>query len=160
MRRARASRSPPRFTQDSRPRPARKAPDRSFSDQDRSGTAQPRRTAQSAWEAEWNGRLEERWRIVVPTSASSSGSSTLTTQPDDSILASGTKRGYLFEATYGAKTSEFIWFATARPVIPEVTGWRYFAANHEGVTYYTTSGPFRLNGEDCTIPAGVQPVGR
>jgi hypothetical protein len=87
----------------------------------------------------------------------------------DSILASGTKSGWLYEATYGASTSEFIWYATARwrGTEPFKRHWwesgywpRYFATNHEGVIYYTTSGPFRLNGIDCTVPAGARPVGK
>ncbi len=78
----------------------------------------------------------------------------------DSILGSGTKNGYLFEATYGSTTSEFIWFATARPAIPTVTGDRYYVTNHEGVTFYTSSGPFKLNSVNCTIPAGARPLGK
>jgi hypothetical protein len=78
----------------------------------------------------------------------------------DRVLGSGTKNHYLFQVTYGASTSEFLWYATASPRIPGLTGDRYFASNHEGVTYYTTTRAFSLNGSDCTIPAGVQPVGR
>ena len=78
----------------------------------------------------------------------------------DSILGSGTKNGYFFEATYGSATIEFIWFATARPALPGVTGHRYFCTNHEGVTYYTVNQPFRMNNVDCTVPAGATPVGR
>jgi hypothetical protein len=78
----------------------------------------------------------------------------------DEILGSGTKNGYVFEATYGASTSEFIWFATARPVLPTTTGDRYFCSNHEGVTFYTSSGPFSMNSVDCTVPAWATPVGK
>jgi prepilin-type N-terminal cleavage/methylation domain-containing protein len=78
----------------------------------------------------------------------------------DSVLGSGTKHGYLYAASYGASTSEFIWFATARPAIPGTTGDRYFCANHEGVTFWTVSQAFRLNSADCTQPGGVLPVGR
>ena len=77
----------------------------------------------------------------------------------DRVLGSGTKQGYLFQATYGATTSEFLWFAVARPTIPGTTGDRYFCTNHEGVTFYTFSQPFVLNSTDCQIPPGVQPVG-
>ena len=76
------------------------------------------------------------------------------------MLGSGTKQGYLYECTYGATTSEFIWFATARPTLPGTTGDRYFATNHEGVTYYTSAAPFKLNNVDCQMPPNVQPVGR
>ena len=78
----------------------------------------------------------------------------------DRVLGSGTKQGYLFECTYGALTSAFIWIATASPASPGTTGDRYFMTNHEGVTYYTYSAPFVLNSIDCQIPPGVQPVGR
>lgn len=78
----------------------------------------------------------------------------------DAILGSGSKGGYLFAATYGAHTSEFIWIATARPQRPGRTGDRYFVRNHEGVTYYTTAAPFRLNSIDCQIPQGARRVGR
>lgn len=78
----------------------------------------------------------------------------------DSVLGSGTKQGYIFETTYGASTSEFIWFATARPAIPGTTGERYFCTNHEGKIFYTASQPFGLNSMDCTIPAGATPLGR
>lgn len=45
--------------------------------------------AQEEWESTWRERLEERWLIVVPTEASSTGGSTLTIQADDSVLAGG-----------------------------------------------------------------------
>jgi hypothetical protein len=78
----------------------------------------------------------------------------------DSVLASGTKQGYYFQAGYGLQTSEFLWFATAEPAIPGTTGDRYFATNQEGVIFYTTSGPFRFNLDDCGIPSEAIPVGR
>ena len=87
-------------------------------------------------------------------------SSAGTTGLIDSVLGSGTKNGYIFDCSYGATTSEFIWFATARPALPTTTGDRYFAANHEGVTFYSSLIPFSLNTLNCTIPAGPQPVGR
>ena len=79
----------------------------------------------------------------------------------DSVLGSGTKQGYLFQATYGATTSEFLWMSIATPALPGTTGDRYFCNNHEGVTYFTSSGAIPLNSTTCSIPAGgVQPVGR
>ena len=41
------------------------------------------------------------------------------------------------------------------------TGDRYFCANHEGVTFYTTEAAFALNNSDCNITVsfpGAQPV--
>ena len=78
----------------------------------------------------------------------------------DRVLGSGTKQGYLFDATYGATTSEFIWFCEAHPALPGTTGDRYFATNHEGVTYYTAQSKFALNSIDCQLPNNVQPIGR
>ena len=78
----------------------------------------------------------------------------------DSVLGSGTKQGYSFQATYGATTSEYLWYAVASPVLPTTTGDRYFACNHQGVTFYTSLSAFTLDSTDCTVPAGVQPVGR
>jgi hypothetical protein len=81
----------------------------------------------------------------------------------DSVLGSGTKQGYLFDVRYSVSTSEFLWFATARPILPDFDrggdGDRYFATNHEGVTFYTTSGPIPMNDRDCTMPPGLTPVG-
>lgn len=71
----------------------------------------------------------------------------------DSILASGTKQGYIFESSYSQTTSEFLWFATARPTIPTVTGDPYFATNHEGAIYFSLTGPIPMNTDDCSFPA-------
>jgi hypothetical protein len=77
----------------------------------------------------------------------------------DPILGSGTERGYLFTCTYSPTTSEFLWFATARPAIPGTSGERYFATNHEGVLYYTTSQPFAIDPATCEIPDSAMVVG-
>ena len=77
----------------------------------------------------------------------------------DKVLGSGTKQGYLFEASYSTLTSEFLWLSNAQPALPGTTGDRYFCVNQEGVTYYTSSATFPSNFADCTIPA-VSPVGR
>ena len=52
------------------------------------------------------------------------------------------------------------WMATARPT-GSGTGARYFATNHEGVTFYREDTPFELN-DACEMPEGpaVRPVGR
>ncbi|RMG13089.1 MAG: prepilin-type N-terminal cleavage/methylation domain-containing protein [Planctomycetota bacterium] len=78
----------------------------------------------------------------------------------DSVLGAGTKNGYLFSASYGAQTSEFLWFAVANPALPQTTGDRYFCANQEGVTFYTVSAAFAYNTDDCTVPANSTPVGK
>jgi hypothetical protein len=78
----------------------------------------------------------------------------------DSVLGSGTKRGYLFRAAASVSTSEFLWFATATPVVPGTTGDRSFCTNHAAVIFYTTAASFSLNTTDCAIPANAQPVGK
>ena len=70
----------------------------------------------------------------------------------DQVLGSGTKQGYLFECSYSATTSELLWFATARPAIPGVTGKPYFATNHTGVIHYSLTAPIPMNTDDCTFP--------
>jgi hypothetical protein len=78
----------------------------------------------------------------------------------DSVLASGTKQGYLFEAKASVATSEFLWFATARPAVPGTTGERYFCTNQSGVIFYRLTAPFPMNDDDCQIPKDALPVGR
>jgi hypothetical protein len=78
----------------------------------------------------------------------------------DQVLASGTKRGYLYEAGYGLSTSEFIWYAVANPVEVGVTGDRSFATNHEGVIVYAEDGRrLELNLGDCSFPPGLVELG-
>ncbi len=78
----------------------------------------------------------------------------------DSVLGAGTKQGYTFAASYSTTTSEFLWYAVANPAVATTTGDRYFATNHEGVTFYTTANVFPLITTDCIIPTGAQPVGK
>ena len=44
---------------------------------------------QADWEGTWRQRLEDRWLILVPESATSAHGTELVIQPDDSILAQG-----------------------------------------------------------------------
>jgi hypothetical protein len=76
----------------------------------------------------------------------------------DAILASGTKQGYRFAVTSGAKAPEFTWMAVASPLQPGKTGNRHFAVNHTGVIY-TSDKPFDLDGVTCKIKGG-KPLGR
>jgi hypothetical protein len=78
----------------------------------------------------------------------------------DSILGSGTRSGYLFQAAPSASTSEFLWFGVASPAVPTTTGDRYFCTNQTGVIYYATTGSFSMNTTDCQIPWSAQPVGK
>lgn len=78
----------------------------------------------------------------------------------EEVLGSGTRSGYLFRVAPSSSTSEFLWFATATPVVPTTTGDRYFCTNQAGLIFYTTAGAFALNTTDCQIPSNAQPVGK
>jgi type IV pilus assembly protein PilA len=79
----------------------------------------------------------------------------------DSLIGNGTKQGYLFQATYSFSSSEFLWFANASPILPGITGSRYFAANQRGVIFYTSGAPLVLDTNTCLLPAkGVIAVGK
>lgn len=80
----------------------------------------------------------------------------------DPVLGSGTKQGYIFDATHSTATSEFLWFATANPVQPGTTGDRYFATNHSGVIYYTgvQGTSITANNTTCVVPTTMLPVGK
>lgn len=83
------------------------------------------------------------------------------TQLIDGVLGSGKKQGYRFAVYPSSTTPEFLWFATAVPIEPGVTGDRYFCTNQAGVTYYTTAAPIRFDPRTCEIPTDqVIPVGR
>ncbi len=81
----------------------------------------------------------------------------------DSILASGTKQGYIFEAQPGADNEKVFW-AWARPALPGTTGGRVFYTNQAGVIYYVNvdrdsaiTPPDPATGEP---PPGTVPIGR
>lgn len=80
----------------------------------------------------------------------------------DQVLGGGAKQGYFFRVVHSHTTSEFLWSAAADPIAPRITGERYFVTNHEGVTYYTTTGPIPLHPSTCAIDskAANHPVGR
>jgi hypothetical protein len=79
----------------------------------------------------------------------------------DSVLGAGTKSGYLFEATYGLSTSEWLFFAVANPALTQQSGDRYFATNQGGSIFYTSSVSVALDTNTCSLPnAGLTPVGK
>jgi prepilin-type N-terminal cleavage/methylation domain-containing protein len=83
----------------------------------------------------------------------------LATNLVDPLLGSGKKQGYLFEASYSFSTSEFLWFATANPVAPGITGDRYWLTNMAGVIFYTTGQTTFVDTNSCLLPAqGVIPT--
>jgi hypothetical protein len=73
----------------------------------------------------------------------------------DAELGSGTKQGYLFQATYSFSTSEYLWFAAANPEAPGRTGDRYFTANMAGVIFYTTNGSLGVDTNTCLLPCNA-----
>ncbi len=78
----------------------------------------------------------------------------------DSVLGAGTKQGYLFAATYGFASSEFLWYATASPVLHGQTGDRFFVTNNSGTIFYTGTGPVALDTSSCKIPATYSVAGK
>jgi len=77
----------------------------------------------------------------------------------DTVLGSGTKQGYFFQAYPSSTTPEFLWCAVATPCRWGRTGDRLFFTNHEGVTYYATT-PFAFDTASCQVPPGMNPVGK
>ncbi len=80
----------------------------------------------------------------------------------DSVLASGNKQGYVFQVRVSPTDPEFLWMAVASPAVPQTTGDRFFATNHEGVIFYSAKSPILLN-DACEMPQNrpdVAPVGR
>lgn len=77
----------------------------------------------------------------------------------DAALASGTKRGFVFE-THNGPQVEFEWFATADPIEPGVTGQRFYYVDHTGVLYYSLEGPIQGPLDFTRLPAGVKVLGR
>jgi prepilin-type N-terminal cleavage/methylation domain-containing protein len=79
----------------------------------------------------------------------------------DSVIGSGTKQGYFFTANYSFTTSEYLWFATANPILPFTTGERYFNTNMAGVIFYTSGHGLLADTNTCLLPnAGVIPTGK
>ncbi len=70
----------------------------------------------------------------------------------DAELASGTRRGYVYQVRVSPDKPMLRWMAVASPSIPQGTGYRYFATNHEGALYYSVNAPIPLN-DACEIPA-------
>ncbi len=70
----------------------------------------------------------------------------------DVVLGTGTKQGYTFQAGYSFHTSEFLWFAVANPVIPQLSGDRYFTTNGAGEIYYTSASNLGLDTDTCLLP--------
>lgn len=75
----------------------------------------------------------------------------------DSILATGTKAGYLFEVAPSVVSPEERWFAIASPIDPR-GGERFFFENQKGAIFYTTSGPIRVDRVTCETPPGLVPL--
>jgi prepilin-type N-terminal cleavage/methylation domain-containing protein len=78
----------------------------------------------------------------------------------DSILGSGTKSGYLFQAEYTLNTSRFLWFAVANPALGAVTGDLYFATNHRGLVFFTFAGSIAMNNVDAEFATDLLPLNR
>jgi Ca-activated chloride channel family protein len=79
----------------------------------------------------------------------------------DSVLGSGVKQGYVFQASPGLDTKDFTWFGLANPGLSGMTGDRYFDTNQAGVIFTTPTPrppetPFKAaRGEDATSTFGA-----
>jgi competence protein ComGC len=79
----------------------------------------------------------------------------------DPVVGSGTKAGYVFEVSYSLSTSEWLFFGTANPALAQQSGDRYFATNHGGGIFYTSSVSVSLDVSSCSLPNnGLTPVGK
>ncbi len=76
----------------------------------------------------------------------------------DEVLGSGTKQGYLFQTTYSAASSEYLWYGIGNPALPTNSGDRYFAITNRGLIYYTTVNEVALNDTDCRVPTIMVPT--
>ncbi len=79
----------------------------------------------------------------------------------DPVLGSGTKAGYIFQASYSFTTSEWLWFGVANPALAQQTADRYFCTNQGGNVFYTSTIKLALDTSTCSLPNnGVSPVGK
>jgi len=76
----------------------------------------------------------------------------------DLVLGSGTKSGFMFQATYSFNSSEYAWYAIANPVVQNMTGDRSFIINNAGAIYYTTFLRVTLDTNSCNMDASFTPV--
>src|SRR5271154_615182 len=74
------------------------------------------------------------------------------TQIVDVVLGTGTKSGYIFQASYSVTSSEYLWFGVANPVLPTFSGDRYFASNQAGDIFYTSSTSVSIDNNSCLLP--------
>lgn len=77
----------------------------------------------------------------------------------DSVLGSGTKLGYSFEACPGAADRQKLWSATANPVHAPDTGTRSFATNQNGVIFYTSERALSIDREHALLAPDLRPIG-
>jgi type IV pilus assembly protein PilA len=78
----------------------------------------------------------------------------------DPALATGVKGGYGYRTAQGITDPAGVWWATADPVSPTVTGSRYFAINMGGVVYYTSVAPIVPNTTNGALGIGPLPIGQ
>ncbi len=75
----------------------------------------------------------------------------------DPTLA-GAKHGYRFDAAASTVTSDYLWFATANPVLPMSTGDRYFCTNFRGGILYTIRRSIAIDSGACSSPSDMLSV--
>lgn len=77
----------------------------------------------------------------------------------DPTLGNGTRCGYTFQTSPSITTPEHLWFACANPVIPGMTGDRFFATNQAGVVFHVTSSSIALDTSACDVSSFI-PTGK
>jgi hypothetical protein len=74
----------------------------------------------------------------------------------DSVIGSGTKAGYFFQASGSANTSEYLWFGLANPSVAGTS-----ASNQAGVVFNTDGVNLQPDTDTCILPnSGVIPTGK
>ncbi len=79
-----------------------------------------------------------------------------TTLIDPTLAAA--KHGYRFDAGASSFTPDYLWFATANPVVPWSTGDRYFCTNFRGQILYTIRRSIAVDTVGCSSPSDMLPV--
>jgi len=78
----------------------------------------------------------------------------------DRLLMDGENRGYYFDTQPSIRYPEFVWWATANPVIPMNTGDRYFFTNNSGIIYSSREGPIEADPESGEPISDCTPIGK
>lgn len=76
----------------------------------------------------------------------------------DTRVIAAAEEHHELSAVPGARTPDFLWFATANPRELSGDNDRYYVINHHGVIFFTTDGPIEIDRERCEMPATTLPT--